>query len=123
MRSKRIWTTNFVVTASLAILIIGKSLGGIGESDKDIIAIYFAIFVALYLMILASLFYRKIYKWTQNRNLFYITSFIATFSSFIILYNSIISSIPFWTTLLGMSCLLNVLTFALAMLTNEKSDG
>lgn len=75
MTLRKVWTINFGTTASLLVLLLGMSLGSINlrQPDKDIIIVYFAGFIGLYLGLLTYLYYKKIYQWgNPNRNSFYI---------------------------------------------------
>ena len=106
MTVKTIWTLNFATTFLLLTLITLQLLDNLNltTSDKDIIAVYVAIFTGLFLIYLTYQFYNSIHKWGQkSRRPFYLASLLPFGLSVVLLYENIGGSdINYTTYLVGL---------------------
>jgi hypothetical protein len=86
---KQIWTINFATAVLLLISISVAFISRIDlqKSDKDIILVYVVILIGLYLVVMTTLFYNRIYHWgTKSRLPFYFFATLTAILSFIMLY-------------------------------------
>ena len=121
--AKTIWTLNFATTFLLFTIITLRGLDNLnlGTSDKDIIALYVAIFAGLFMIYLTRLFYISIHKWEQrSRRPFYLASLLPLGLSVVLLYENIAGGdINYSTYTLGLLIVsgLNFVTYGFGLIT------
>ena len=125
MTLKKIWTLNFLTSATLLIYICGRFLlsADVKDSDKNIIIVYLIAFGVIYLVFLSSLFYFRIYNWkNRSRVLFYLASSVIAILSLMILYflkDLFQSEISIGLVALLIVCILNLITFFWGLMSKE----